>query len=307
MGRGGLAAVSKLAKLLAMKTRHHSITANGLTHHVRDTAPEGELRGVVVCLHGFPDDHHSWDALTPLLAAEGYRVIAPDLRGFGLTDMAERLGDYDMFDGAMPDVIAILDHLGVTRAHLVGHDFGAALAWLLAAQHPDRFETLTAMAVGHQRAFLKARFTPVQMGKSRYILWHQFQGLCDWAWFKRHWAEHYDVESAITSLARPGRLTAGLNWYRANIGFTRMLLEPPVGTFGEERVRIPTLGLLGGKDRYLGTAQMEGSANFIDAPWRYELYPDLGHWLHCEAPERVAQVMRQFWGQHRRVEPNSRF
>lgn len=302
-GARGLARVAKLAKLFAMTSVHHSITANGLTHHVCDTRPEGAPRGVVLCLHGFPDDHHSWDALTPYLVAKGYRVIAPDLRGFGLTGMAERVSEYDMFDGAMPDVIAILDQLGITRAHLVGHDFGSALSWLLAAQYPDRFETLTAMAVGHQRAFLKARLTPVQMGKSRYILWHQFKGVCewayrrnDWAWFKHHWAGHYDVKAAIASLSRPGRLTAGLNWYRANIGLSRMLFEPPVGTFGEERVRIPSLGLIGGEDRYLDTAQMDGSAAFIDAPWRYEALTDLGHWLHCEAPERVATVMVEFWG-----------
>ncbi len=257
---------------------------------------------MAVCLHGFPDDHRCWDALTLLLAKAGYRVISPDLRGFGQTDMAASVGDYDMFTGAMPDVIAILGALEIRRAHLVGHDFGAALSWLLAAQHPDRFETLTAMAVGHQRSFLEARFTPVQMAKSRYILWHQFKGLCEWAyrrdgwaWFKRHWASHPDRDAIITALSRPGRLTAGLNWYRANIGLGRMLVEPPEGAFGQERVSIPTLGLLGTEDRYLDEAQMAGSADFIDAPWRYERLDGVGHWIQCETTEPVARLMLEMW------------
>jgi pimeloyl-ACP methyl ester carboxylesterase len=280
----------------------HTLVANGLRQMLRDQRPSGATRGVVLCLHGFPDDHQCWTAITPHLVEAGYRVIAPDLRGFGHTDMATTVRDYDMFTGAMPDVIAILDALEIQQAHLVGHDFGAALSWLLAAQHSDRFKTLTAMSVGHQRAFLKARFTPAQMTRSRYILWHQFKGVCewayrrkDWAWFRHHWAGHPDIEAMITALARPGRLTAGLNWYRANIGLGRMLIEPQVGAFGQERVSIPTLGLVGSDDRYLDEAQMTGSADFIDATWRYERLEGLGHWIQCEAPERVARLLLEFW------------
>lgn len=285
-----------------MTVTTHTLSIHGLNHHVVDTAPEGSAKGTVICLHGFPDDHHAWDALTPLLIANGYRVIAPDLRGFGKTDMAGEVKAYDMFTGAMPDVIAILDRLGVTQAHLVGHDFGAALSWLLAAQHGDRFKTLTAMGVGHQRAFLKVRFDSIQRRKSRYIAYHQLRGFCewayrrgDWAWFRRHWASHYDLDGVIKQMAHPGRLTAGLNWYRANISLSRMLMAPRVGAFGEEIVRIPTLGLLGQNDRYLGEAQMAGSNAYIDAPWRYECLPGLGHWVQTEAPERVAEMLLGFW------------
>ncbi len=280
----------------------HTLSANGLTHRVRDSSPEGGAHDVVICLHGFPDDHRAWDAITPCLTEAGYRVIAPDLRGFGKTDMARRVGDYDMFTGAMPDVIAILDQLQIDRAHLVGHDFGAALSWLLAAQHADRFHTLTAMAVGHQRSFLKVRFDPVQRRKSRYIAYHQLRGVCewlyrrnDWAWFRRHWSGHYDINTAIAALSGPGRLTAGLNWYRANISLARMVVEPPLGAFGPEQVRIPVLGLWSEGDRYLDEAQMAGSADFVDADWQYERLDGLGHWLQAEAPGRVAQVMLDFW------------
>ncbi len=288
-----------------MPVVRHRLTANGLTHHVVDTTPEARIKGIVACLHGFPDDHRVWDAITPLITAAGYRVIAPDLRGFGMTGMADRTGGYDLFTGAMPDVAAIMDQLGLERAHLVGHDFGAALAWLLAAQHGDRFTTLTALAVGHQRSFLRARLSPAQMRMSRYILWHQLPGLCewayrrrDWAWFRRHWVGHPDIDGAIENLSRPGRLTAGLNWYRANISLARMVMSRKPGAFGEEIVRIPALGVWSEKDRYLGEAQMTGSADFIDAPWRYERLDDLGHWMQAEAPERVAALMLEHWRTH---------
>ena len=287
-----------------MTRTHHTVLANGLAHHVVDMAPDGEAAAAIL-LHGFPDDHSVWTDLTPHLVEAGYRVITPDLRGFGDTDMAGPVSAYDMFAGAMPDVIAILDHLGVRRAHLVGHDFGATLAWLLAAMHGDRFSTLTALSVGHQRSFLRARTHLGQMRMSRYILWHQFQGLCEWAyrrqgwaWFRRHWAGHPDIEGAIERLSRPGRLSAGLSWYRANISLSRMLVSPRLGAFGEEIVRIPTLGVWSDGDRYLDAPQMAGSAAFIEAPWRYEKLDGLGHWLQAEAPKRTAALMLEHWRTH---------
>jgi len=123
----------------------HHIEANSLTHFVRDSG--GEDAPVAVLLHGFPDSSEVWNAVTPLLVAEGFRVIAPDLRGFGETEIPARLADYDIQTGATVDVIAILDHLKITRAHLVGHDFGAPVAWALAAQRPDRFISLAALSV----------------------------------------------------------------------------------------------------------------------------------------------------------------
>jgi pimeloyl-ACP methyl ester carboxylesterase len=285
-----------------MDRRFHTLQANGLSHHVCDSAPAGEIRGIALFLHGFPDDHTVWDALTPPLIEAGYRVIAPDMRGFGETQMASALRDYDITTGAIPDMIGVLDALKLERVHLVGHDFGASTAWLLAAQHPDRFQTLTALSVGHPRAFLQMRTESEQRRMSFYILQHQFRGLCewayqrrDWAWFRAHWDRHCDLEGAILKLSRPGRLSAGLNWYRANAGLDRMLLPPRPGAFGEEKIRIPALGVWSDGDKYLGEAQMRLSAHQAEAGWRYERLNGLGHWLQAEAPERLAPLLLEHW------------
>ena len=112
-----------------MRAVAHRIDANGLRHFIRDSGDEDAPAAIL--LHGFPDSSAVWNDVTPLLVASGFRVIAPDMRGFGETDIPETLADYDIRSGAGADVIAILDHLKIERAHLVGHDFGAAVAWAL--------------------------------------------------------------------------------------------------------------------------------------------------------------------------------
>ncbi len=238
--------------------------------------------------------------MTPLLVAAGFRVIAPDMRGFGETDIPEKLSGYDIQTGAAVDVVAILDHLKIARAHIVGHDFGAAVAWALAAQKPDRFLSLAALSVGHSRAFLKAGVE--QKKRSFYILVHQLRGVCewlysrnDWALLRKHWDAARDIDETIALLSRPGRLTAGLNWYRANISFKRMFFPPPPGAFGEETVRIPTLGVWPSEEKYLVEAQMILSKDYVDAPWTYERMDGASHWLQVDAPEALAALLTRHW------------
>lgn len=281
-----------------MRSIEHRIPANGLTHFVRDSGPADGPAAIL--LHGFPDSSALWAKATPLLAAKGFRVIAPDLRGFGKTDIPKRTEDYDIQSGALKDVLGILDCLQIARVHLVGHDFGAAVAWALAAQHKERIVSLSALSVGHPRAFLGAGWE--QKRRSSYILFHQMRGVCEWAYragdwalLRRHWSSHGDIEGAIKLLARPGRLTAGLNWYRANISLERIVNAPRPGAFGEEGVRIPTLGVWSSGEKYLTEAQMTGSAAFVDAPWRYERIDGASHWIPYDAPERLAALLASHW------------
>ena len=274
------------------------IEANGLTHYVRITGPRDGPAALL--LHGFPDTGAVWDRVTPLLAAAGFRVIAPDLRGFGETDMAPETGDYEINQGGVLDALGVLDSLEVGCAHVVGHDFGAPVAWALAAQYPERFLTLSALSVGHARAYLKAGME--QKRRSLYIVLHQFRGVCewlyrrnDWALLRRHWNAHSDIEAAIENLARPGRLTAGLNWYRANVSLSRMVSPPSVGAFGEEIVRIPTLGVWSDGEKYLTEAQMTGSARYVDAFWRYERIKGASHWIPWDAPDALAALLISHW------------
>ena len=276
----------------------HRIGANGLAHFVRDSGEE--TAPAAILLHGFPDSSAVWNDLTPLLTGAGFRVIAPDMRGFGDTDIPGRLGDYDIRTGAAADVIAIMDHLGIDRAHLVGHDFGAPVAWALAAQRPDRFMSLAALSVGHARAFLAAGAE--QKRRSFYILVHQLRGVCewlyrrdDWALLRKQWGADRRMEETIALLSRPGRLTAGLNWYRANISVKRMVFPPVKGEFGEEIVRIPTLGVWSSGEKYLVEAQMTGSSAFVEAPWTYARIEGASHWLQIDAPGRVAALLLSHW------------
>lgn len=281
-----------------MRVETHRLSANGLSHFVRDSGDEAAPPAIL--LHGFPDSSAVWDRTTPLLLEAGFRVIAPDLRGFGETDMAAKVADYEIATGAVKDVLAIMDALGAGKAHVAGHDFGAPVAWALAAQHPDRFRTLTAISVGHSRAFLKAGWE--QKWRSLYMVFHQFRGVCeavyrsnDWALLRKHWSAHGDIDDAIRLLARPGRLTAGLNWYRANISLARMLNPPPPGALGEEIVRIPTLGVWSDGEAYLTEAQMTGSAAYVDAPWTYRRIDGASHWIPYDAPEALARAMISHW------------
>ncbi len=284
-----------------MRREAKRIHANGLTHFVSDTGPIDEPPAIL--LHGFPESHAAWDRVAPRLVEAGYRVIAPDLRGFGDTDVAATTADYDLYTGAVEDVLAICDALNVQRAHLVGHDFGAPVAWILAAQYPDRFISLTALSAGHVRAFLKADGD--QLRKSWYILFHQLRWFCEaayrfnnWALLRWHWANREGIDEIIDAMSRPGRLTAGLNWYRANISLARMLKPPAPGTFGEEIVRLPTMGVWSDQDRYLGERQMRLSERFVDAPWRFERLAGVSHWIPTETPDRLAALLIDHWSRH---------
>jgi pimeloyl-ACP methyl ester carboxylesterase len=129
----------------------------------------------VLLLHGFPDSSHLWRHQVPALAGAGLRVIAPDLRGFGASDRPERVEDYRI-SRSVADLLAVLDALGVERARVAAHDWGAGVAWLLAALHPDRVERLVAMSVGHpgaQRRTIEAR------EKAWYTLLFQFHGVAE--------------------------------------------------------------------------------------------------------------------------------
>ena len=278
----------------------HNIHANGLTHAVFDA---GEQHApVALLLHGFPDSHSLWEPMVPQLIDAGYRVIAPDMRGFGETDMASNKAAYEIMSGAVPDMLEIMGKLNISSTHLVGHDFGAPVAWALAANYPDTFVSLTALSVGHSRAFVEAGAD--QKRKSWYILLHQLRGLCEatykfsnWRFPRSHWAAHPDIEGAIALLSRPGRLTAGIDWYRANISLSRIISPPPSGTNGEEIVRIPTLGVWSDGDKYLVESQMTASEQFVDAPWRYARIDGASHWIPADAPNELAHMLIDHWRQ----------
>jgi pimeloyl-ACP methyl ester carboxylesterase len=181
---------------------------------------EGEGHPVLL-LHGFPDSSRLWRHQVASLSAAGMRAIVPDLRGFGESDKPAAVEEYAVAR-SVADMVAILDALALDRVHVVGHDFGAVVAWVLAALAPERVDRLVAMSVGHP-ATGRLR-TMEDREKAWYQLLFQFPDVAeallqrdDWKLLRKWLREDGDLEHYIDDLSRPGALTAGLNWYRANL------------------------------------------------------------------------------------------
>jgi pimeloyl-ACP methyl ester carboxylesterase len=251
----------------------------------------GEGRPVVL-LHGFPDSGRLWRHQVPALAEAGFQVIVPDLRGYGRSGKPDAVEAYSLLTiGA--DIAAVLADLGVQRAHVVGHDWGAALAWALASFAPDTVDHLAALSVGHPTTFWR---TPQQREKSWYMLLFQFPGIAErwltednWAGF-RAWAGHPDADAVIADLVAGGSLTPGLNWYRANVP-PETWVAPPLGL---PPVQAPTLGVWSTGDPVLTETQMRDSAQHVAGPWRYERLEGAGHWMQLDAPDQVNGLLLDF-------------
>jgi pimeloyl-ACP methyl ester carboxylesterase len=267
-------------------------TSDGVVLEVRD-----EGRGwPVLLLHGFPDSSYVWRNQIPALVGARFRVVAPDLRGFGASDKPQDVDAYRITTLA-DDVIAILDAVELERAHVVGHDWGAGLAWVLAGLHADRVDRLVAMSVGHPST---QREPPVeQREKSWYMLWFQFEGLAEellprdgWRLLHEWTRGNGDVERYVRELARPGALTAGLNWYRANLSPLREL--QPRREF--PKITTPTMGMWSSGDDYLLEAPVKRSGEHVIGSWRYERIDGASHWLQLDAPARVNELLLDFLG-----------
>ncbi|HSP37986.1 MAG TPA: alpha/beta hydrolase [Frankiaceae bacterium] len=247
----------------------------------------------VLLLHGFPDSHKLWRYQVPVLREAGYRTVAPDLRGFGDSDRPADVDGYRL-PHSVADAVAVLDALGVERAHVVCHDFGAVVGWLLAALQPERVDRLAVLSVGHPMT--SRRPTIEQREKQWYTLLFQFEDVAeqlltrdDWALLREWTAGTGDVENWLADLSRPGALTAGLNWYRANMHPARQLRDGPQ----VPSVAAPTLGLWSDGDRYLTEDGMQRSAEFVQGSWRYERVEHASHWMQLDQPEMLNRLLLQ--------------
>jgi len=264
-----------------------------------NVATAGQGRPVLL-LHGFPDSWRLWTQQINALAGNGFRVIAPDLRGHGGSDRPADVASYRM-PLLLADINAVLDHFRVARTAVVGHDWGAALAWNLAFRHPDRVERMGVLSVGHPAAGIRAGLTQRQL--SWYMLWFLHVGVAEavlpaddwlafrqWAWNGAAAGTEPEMDRQIGSLARTGALTAALNLYRANIRPENYFLtkSPPM-----PRVNCPVLGVWSTGDTFLSEAQMTGSAEFVDGPWRYERVAG-AHWVPAQAPEALSELLLDF-------------
>jgi pimeloyl-ACP methyl ester carboxylesterase len=268
-----------------------TIRIGDLSLHVRDT---GE--GVpVVLLHGWPDTGDLWAQQSRTLADAGYRTIVPDLRGFGGSSKPVEISAYAA-PAHVGDIVGVLDALGIDRAHLVGHDWGAAIAWVTAAFAPDRVRSLTALSVGHPASFAAAGWRQRQL--SWYMLLFQFPGVAE-RWLSaddfrnlRAWSGHPWIAEVVRRLSEPGALTASLGIYRANLPPESLLAPPP----DLPPVTAPVLGVWSSGDLALTEESMTGSAKYVAGPWRYERIDGAGHWLQLDKPAEVDALLLDFLG-----------
>ena len=265
------------------------IEANGVRLHVEERGNGAP----VVLLHGWPDSAYLWRNQVPALAASGFRVIAPDMRGFGRSDRPQQVAAYALAE-AVADVAGILDALGIEKAHVVGHDWGAAVAWLTATIRPERVDRLVVLSVPHLRASQTLR----QHEMAWYQLFFQFTEIAeatlrydDWAMLRAFSRGDGDIDRWIADLSRPGALTASLNWYRANLA-PRMPGPPPA----LPPVTAPTLGIWSTGDHYLDGSRMEMSGQHVTGPWRYEEIDGASHWIPLDAPDRLNALLLDWLG-----------
>jgi pimeloyl-ACP methyl ester carboxylesterase len=267
------------------------IEANGLNFEV---AEEGAGTPVVL-LHGFPDTSTLWRHQVKALTGAGFRTIAPDMRGRGRSDRPPDVADYALTK-IVADVTGIMDALGVARAHVVGHDWGAAVAWLVAMLAPNRVDHLVVVSVGAPGAGGPPSLEALQ--KSWYRILFQFEGVSEDLVQRHDWylmrlllqGREDELAGYIANLSQPGALTAALNWYRANLPIDRLLgpaakLPPVAG---------PTMGVFGTADVALTEESMVSSASKVSGPWRYERLEGVGHFIPLEAADQLNRLLLDF-------------
>jgi len=243
---------------------------------------DGEL---VVLLHGFPETSFSWRHQLPALAASGYRVVAPDQRGYSPGARPMEVEEY-RFDRLVGDVLGLADALGVDRFHLVGHDWGGGVAWQVAGRHPDRLLTVTSVSTPHPAAFRRSIADGDQRDRSSYMLFFRspeaepFFLADDAAGLRSLYTASSLPEDAVEEyvrvLTQPGAMTGALNWYRAaDLGLVEGL--GPITT--------PTLYVWSTYDPALGREAAEATASHVDGPYRFEVLEGVSHWIPEEAPD----------------------
>ncbi|HXZ85435.1 MAG TPA: alpha/beta fold hydrolase [Myxococcota bacterium] len=269
-----------------------SIAANGLAF-TADLAGPADA-DVVLLLHGFPQTRHTWRAELRALGAAGFRACAPDQRGYSA---GARPAGIDAYRSVrlVADALALADALGAERFHLVGHDWGGQLAWLLAAQQPERVRSLSVLSRPHPAAFARAMADdPEQATRSRHHRAHQRAEATDW-WLadgaarllgalRSQGVPEADVGVYLATLGERAALDAAIHWYRAAGSSGLAAAEVPP-------VAVPTLYVWGAEDATVGRRAAEGTRAFVNAPYRFVELPGVGHFVTDQAPDAFPPLL----------------
>jgi len=256
---------------------------------------------LVLLLHGFPEGWISWRNQLPALAEAGFHAVAPDLRGYGKSDKPEGLDAYRV-EVLARDVARLVEALGETRAHVVGHDWGGAIAWFFAMWHPDRLDRLAILNAPHPARYSRAMKRPAQLLRSSYIFFFQVpllpEALLRAGDFfllrrlfrndpRRPGAYSEDaIEQIVAAARQPGALRGMLAWYRA-------MVQRPTHTRWKPIER-PVQVIWGEKDRYLGAEIAQPSPEWVP-DLRFAPLPEASHWVQADAPEEVNKLLIDFF------------
>src|SRR5688500_2354842 len=269
------------------------IDVGDLTFDVRADGPDDGRP--VLLLHGFPQTSASWAAVTPILTQAGLRTYAPDQLGYSPGARPDEVGAYSAQNLAQV-TCDLMTELGLPRVDVVGHDWGANVAWTLAAWHSDRVRSLTTVSVPHPAAYTAAsRADPEQKERSAYIrlFWQEGKAeevlLADGARRLRRMLSGSDGETGVPAeaideyvavLTAPGALTAALNWYRAMSSGNRV-----------DRVAVPATYVWSDGDVAIGRTAAEACANYVTGDYRFVELPGVTHWIPAQAPGQLAAAI----------------
>ena len=269
---------------------------------VFDVIDEGPADGpVVILLHGFPEQNTMWQPIIPQLTAQGYRCLAPLQRGYSAGARPKRRRDYRV-DELVEDIRTLIDASGAQRVHLVGHDWGGAVAWRVAQQFPERLLTVTSMSVPHPGAFQKALLTSRQGLASWYIYFFQLPRIPEWYLTSRRGTftlsglvesraelARAQAESEAKALEAPGALTAALNWYRAI----------PLSALRDaaKKVTVPAMHVWSDGDVALREKGARLTGDYVLGDYRFEVLNG-SHWILDEQPDKMADLLLDWFAAH---------
>ena len=272
-----------------MSERIARYTHDGLEFDVLD---QGPLDGpIVLLLHGFPERAASWSAVMDQLNDAGFRTIAPDQRGYSPGARPKRRRDYRV--GALVnDVVALIDEIGAP-VHVVGHDWGAMIAWVTAGRRPDLVSSLTAFSVPHPGSFMTALLTSRQILHSWYFAFFQLPVLPEkWMtrpgqraenWYERSGMNADDLERTRTDIVDYGALPYAVTWYRGLPFF-----NPGIGRL---RITVPTSMVWSDGDTFIGRSAIERAQQYVDARYTLTVLAGVTHWIPTQAPTEAAQAI----------------
>jgi pimeloyl-ACP methyl ester carboxylesterase len=268
------------------------VEARGFTFDVSVDGPS-PATGVVLLLHGFPQNSRMWAGVVPALHAAGLRTVAPDLRGYSPGARPDDPATYTAAEGTA-DALAILDELGIDEpVHLVGHDWGAIVGWHAVATRPERFRTWTAVSVPHQAAMAFALATDEdQRKRSEYIRFFRLPGTSEdtlladdarrlRAVFADAGLDDAHVDRYVAPLLDRAALTGALNWYR---GLRRADADLPP-------VTVPTTYVWSDGDLALGRTGAEKCGEYVTGEYEFVHLPGVSHWIPDQEPKRLAEII----------------